>query len=105
MKFGQHHYRPLLEGLTIQKSSINGIGLHATEDWKAGVYLGKTHVWNDMANDWIRTPLGGFINHSNNPNCFIYADTHKRSLFVVKPIKAGEELTVFYTIGYSDVMQ
>ena len=105
IKFAEHHYRPLIEGLTIQKSPINGIGLHATEDWKAGVYLGETHIWNDHVNHWIRTPLGGFINHSENPNCFIYMDDKERHLFVVKPITAGEEITVYYTIGYDDVVQ
>ena len=53
MKFGMHHYRPLLAGLTIEKSVINGLGLHAQVDWKAGVLLGDTHVWNDRINGWI----------------------------------------------------
>jgi hypothetical protein len=105
MKFGQDHYRPLLEGLTIQKSSINRLGLHATEDWKAGVYLGETHIWNEYVNEWIRTPLGGFINHSDNPNCFIWKDSHRRELYIVKPVLAGEELTVYYTVGYDDIIQ
>jgi|TARA_R110000765_G_scaffold248775_1_gene350610 hypothetical protein len=105
MKFGQHHYKPLIEGLTVKSSPVNGLGLHATEEWKAAVYFGETHVWNDRLGDWIRTPLGGFINHSDKPNCFILTEVHTRKLFSVKPIKAGEELTVYYTIGYDDIIQ
>ena len=103
MKFGQDHYRPLLEGLTIQKSSINRLGLHATEEWKAGVYLGETHIWNDYVNEWIRTPLGGFINHSDTPNC-CKVMSYKNSaldyytLQTAEDIKSGEELTLTYTI-------
>ncbi len=109
MKFGSHHYRPLIDGLTISESSINGLGLHATKDLRAGVFLGETHIWETTRHDWIRTPLGGFINHSNSPNCFIYLNYHRgdvgdcRELYTTKPIKVGEELTVFYTVGYDDI--
>ena len=55
----------------------------------------------------LRTPLGGFINHSNTPNvvkvelrtgngdpsCL----TKKWSLVSLKDIKKGEELTIRYT--------
>ena len=105
MKFENKHYRPLLEGLTIQKSAINGLGLHAQVDWKAGVLLGESHVWNDRVEDWIRTPLGGFINHSEDPNCFILTNLHDRQLYTIKPIKEGQELSVYYTIGYDDLIQ
>ena len=105
MKFENKHYRPLLEGLTIQKSAINGLGLHAQVDWKAGVLLGEIHVCNDRVEDWIRTPLGGFINHSEDPNCFILTNLHDRQLYTIKPIKEGQELTVYYTIGYDDLIQ
>ena len=69
MKFKQHHYRPLIEELTIKESSINGLGLFATENIKAGIYLGETHIWETKRWEYIRTPLGGFINHSETPNC------------------------------------
>ena len=105
MKFENKHFRPLLEGLTIQKSAINGLGLHAQVDWKAGVLLGESHVWNDRVVVWIRTPLGGFINHSEDPNCFILTNLHDRQLYTIKPIKEGQELTVYYTIGYDDLIQ
>ena len=110
MKFGTHHYRPLINELTIQKSHINGLGLHATENLKAGIYLGETHIWESNRHDWIRTPLGGFINHSEDPNCFINKNIHyhhgdQRELYTIKPIKKGEEITVFYTVGYDDIIE
>ena len=55
-------YRPLCQGLTLKESPIDGIGLFATEDLKAGIYLGETHIWETRRREWIRTPLGGYIN-------------------------------------------
>tara|TARA_X000001382_G_scaffold32213_1_gene21063 strand:- start:4090 stop:4500 length:411 start_codon:yes stop_codon:yes gene_type:complete len=104
MKFGAHHYRPLIKGLTISNSNIDGLGLHATMDWNAGTFLGESHVWSEIRHDWIRTPLGGFINHSDHPNCFILTHDNKRELYTVVPVKQGDEITVFYTQGYDDII-
>ena len=73
----------------------------AEEDLQNGIYLGETHIWDSNRREWIRTPLGGFINHSENPNCFINKNIHyhhgdQKELFTIRPIKAGEELTVYY---------
>lgn len=100
MKFG---YKPLCTGLTLKESPIHGIGLFATEDFKAGIFLGETHIWEERRRDWIRTPLGGFINHSEDPNCFLNENIHHyqgwtMELYTVKPIPAGSELTVYYKI-------
>ncbi|MDC0205278.1 SET domain-containing protein [Pelagibacteraceae bacterium] len=62
-------YRPLPEGLTIKKSPIEGLGLYTTKDIKANVYVGLTHILDErFENNYLRTPLGGFYNHSDNPN-------------------------------------
>ena len=62
-------YRPLPDCLTIKKSPIEGLGLYATKDIKANTFLGITHILDEnFENNYIRTPLGGFYNHSNNPN-------------------------------------
>jgi SET domain-containing protein len=53
----------------------------------------------------IRTPLGGFINHSNDANCVKVElrmtnekfDYKKWNLITLCDIKEGEELTVRYT--------
>ena len=62
-------YKPLPKQLTIKKSPIEGLGLYATEDIKKNSYLGVTHVRDEQfENKYIRTPIGGFYNHSNEPN-------------------------------------
>ena len=103
MKFGTHHYRPLIKELTIKSSLIPdaGLGLFAVENLKAGVFVGETHIWESNRHDWIRTPLGGFINHSDNPNCYISTDRGDRTLHTVIPVLKGDELTVYYRFkGY-----
>ena len=62
-------YRPLPNFVTIKKSPIEGLGLYATKDIKANSFIGLTHIQdNNFENGYIRTPLGGFYNHSNSPN-------------------------------------
>ena len=62
-------YKPLPNCLTIKKSPIEGLGLYATKDIKANCFIGLTHIQDsDFENGYIRTPLGGFYNHSNEPN-------------------------------------
>ena len=98
-------YRPLPKQVTIKQSDIEGLGLYSTESLYPGQYLGITHVANDrFENGYIRTPLGGFINHSEEPNCYISTDTEERILHSVRPIKAGEELTVYYRFESYDGM-
>jgi SET domain-containing protein len=94
-----NNYKPLPIGLTIGDSDIHGLGLISTTDIQESTRLGTTHVFHKETNKWIRTPLGGFINHSDEPNCFILNDKDgKRVLFTVKPIRKNEELCVFYSL-------
>ena len=93
-------YKPLPESVTIKQSDINGLGLFATEGIGRGTDLGTTHI---KVNDKIiRTPLGGFINHSDEGNC-VKAElrderyTKKWNLITLRNIKEGEELTLKYT--------
>ena len=61
-------YRPLPDGLTIKSSPIEGLGLFATTEIKANSFIGVTHIRDEQfENKYIRTPLGGFYNHSNDP--------------------------------------
>ena len=101
--FNESTYRPLPMGLTIRKSGIDGLGLHSTTNLNAGTVLGETHVLvhNRDRHEWVRTPLGGFINHSDNPNCYISTDRGDRTLHTVIPVAKDEELTVYYRFkGY-----
>ena len=62
-------YKPLPKCLTIKKSPIEGLGLYATANIKSNTFIGLTHIQDkNFDNGYIRTPLGGFYNHSNNPN-------------------------------------
>ena len=103
-------YRPLPDSLTINQSGINGLGLFAKEGIAQGKNLGITHLEMallDNKQEIYRTPLGGFINHSNTPNVVKVelrtnesdpaCVTKKWSLVTLRDIKKGEELTVRYT--------
>ena len=101
-------YKPLPESLTIKESGVHGLGLFADQQIMQGTNLGMCHL--KIGDRIFRTPLGGFINHSNTPNCvkaelcMIDEDTKgdkydykKWNLITSQDIKSGEELTVRYT--------
>tara|TARA_R100000656_G_scaffold121987_1_gene97314 strand:+ start:624 stop:929 length:306 start_codon:yes stop_codon:yes gene_type:complete len=96
-------YKPLAESLTIKQSRINGLGLFADQKIMQGTNLGMSHL--KIKETIFRTPLGGFINHANEPNCVKVEllmrndsfDYKKWNLVTLRDIKKGEELTVRYT--------
>ena len=90
-------YRPLPKQVTIKKSFIEGLGLFANEHLAANTQLGISHIKDDrFENDYIRTPLGGFVNHSDNPNCEFYKDGDYIMLRTIRHINDGNELTAEY---------
>ena len=90
------NYRPLPESLTIKPSFIEGLGLFAVKTIPKNIDLGMIHFfYGDLL---IRTPLGGFINHSEKPNCKKLDLEDEWHLKTMKEIKAGEELTLKYTL-------
>ena len=92
-------YRPLPPTLTINYSPINGLGLFATSHISAKTSLGISHIEDErFEHGWIRTPLGGFYNHSDNPNCRVVRTGNLRKLVTIRDINAGEELTARYTL-------
>jgi len=100
-------YKPLPKSVTIKNSSIEGLGLFATEFIPSGTDLGMTHVYDErFEGNYIRLPLGGFFNHSENPNCKVVDESfdnvgnillHLR-LVTIKDIQPGEEITAYYTL-------
>ena len=101
-------YKPLPVSLTIKQSGIDGLGLFAKEGIAQGTNLGMSHL--EIGDYIIRTPLGGFINHSGDANCVkvelrminedkpdFKLDYKKWNLITLRDIKEGEELTVRYT--------
>ena len=90
-------YKPLPKYLTISKSNIHGLGLFATSDIKKDTVFGISHVKDDRFDDgYIRTPLGGFFNHSDSPNCTAYIDGDFIKVKSIADIKGGDEITVKY---------
>ena len=49
-----------------------------------------------MDDGHIRTPLGGFVNHSDKPNCYWVEENDLIHMKTKTPIKCGEELTLKY---------
>ena len=100
-------YKPLPKNLRLGFSDIHDIGIFAKEAIPRATNFGMTHL--QFGKTLIRTPLGGFLNHSNNPNCekvklkFTNEDKelsyvfNKWNLVTLKDIKEGEELTLKYT--------
>ena len=96
-----NNYKPLPHGLVIADSGIAGQGLFTTRRLVMGTTLGISHYRIDE--EYIRTPLGGFINHSNTPNCQrsqirVKPNFDKWSIMTLEDIEEGEELTLKYTM-------
>jgi len=109
-------YRPLPHGLFIDESSIHGQGLYTNAELAEGTNLGMSHV--ELGKMILRTPMGGFINHSSKPNCVKIKSLLTRQqwnerndlpndkydhnfpkwdLVTIRDIDPGEELLVRYT--------
>ncbi len=90
-------FRPLPKELTIKNSPIEGLGLFATEDIKKHSFIGITHVRDEQfENKYIRTPIGGFYNHSDHPNVIRMVSDYLPKLNFgdqVDPTKSTQELT------------
>jgi len=117
-----YNYKPLPDNLIIKKSDIHGKGLFTRNTRKnnkgysipENTTLGVSHIYIDiddltlynvLGSKLIRTPLGGFINHSSHPNCKLIKKPIEELnnaiieyiLVTTKKIKPNEELTLDYT--------
>ena len=89
-------YKPLPDNLELRPSEIHGYGVFALEDIPAGKVSGLSHI---QSPELIRTPLGGYINHSMNPNCIRILEGNRWYLQSIQDIEEGEEITLMYK-GY-----
>ncbi len=100
----------------ITRSHIDGVGLHVTQSYKKGQFIdyinGDKVVikkftptlskmgWNWIGTSrytWINTDKSPFryINHSCDPNVAIKGE---RTVYALKPIAVGEEITMDYSL-------
>ena len=94
-------YKPLPSEVTIKESPIDGLGLFVMEDIEKGHVFGVSHIVDfRFENGYIRTPLGGFINHSKEPNCELVPiiSEHWRELVSINHIPKGTEITTKYSL-------
>ena len=105
MKKILNSYKPLPEYLAIGPSDIHGVGIFAKDDIPKDIEIGISHVYDpDFQHNYIRTPLGGFINHSNTPNCELVDDDENmdyKKIKTIKKIEQGKELTLKYSLYIS----
>lgn len=109
-----------MKKVVIKKSEISGLGIYASSPIKKGELIGyikgeikhkinKTKKDSQMYPDWVGfkkdfwvDPLPPFkyINHSCDANCGIKGT---KSVFALKNIRAGEELTFDYSTSEVDL--
>ena len=88
-------YQALPKELHVKDSPIAGQCIFAKEDIDAMMYIGVSHI---IIDDIIwRTPIGGFINHSDDPNCIKWCEDNIYYVKTIREIKKGEELFLKYT--------
>ena len=85
----------------MQKCPIEGHGLFAIETINADFDLGMSHIKVPIITGYVRTSIGGFLNHSDDANCFLteeldWDDYKTFNVYTIKEIKTGEELTLNY---------
>jgi SET domain-containing protein len=96
-------HNPLPDEVFIAESQIHGHGIFAAKQIPKGFDFGITHVADSrFDNGFIRTPFGGFINHSFTPNCRLYEIEDTLHIKTIKQIDEGEELSIDYRPWYSD---
>ena len=89
-------YNPLPIFCTIRPSWIEGLGVFAVKEIRQDTELGVSHI--EFENELYRTPLGGFINHSDKPNCVRIKNGNKWLLKTIKDIFPNQELTLNYVL-------
>ena len=98
------NYKPLPDSVTIKSSPIHGLGLFAVKTIPKNTDLGLMHLvlenmYNIKQREIIRTPVGGHVNHSEDPNCErVEVKVYRWHLKTIKKIKKDEELTLKYTM-------
>jgi hypothetical protein len=77
-------------GLSVKESSIEGLGLFAEKEYKAGEVITLAVVSGN------RTEAGRYTNHSHNPNALVLESDNDIALHAADNIAKGDEITINY---------
>ena len=90
---------------TVDKSSIEGEGIFATQDIKKGEFIGMPISDEKKFEDFIstrsdefdtRTDIGRKLNHKTEGNSVLKSENNNLNLYANSDIKKGDEITVNY---------
>ena len=101
--YNKFYYKPLPDFLEVGKSTIEGYGIFANKDIDKDIDLGMSHIKVPIIQGYVRTPIGGFLNHSDKSNCELileldWDDYKTYNVYTTNKIYKGEELTLNYHI-------
>ena len=74
--------------------------MFATREIRKDTVLGVSHI--QVQDELFRTPLGGFLNHSETSNCVRVKVSNKWYLKTTTDIMPEEELTLTYSLYKPD---
>ena len=103
LRYNRFYYNPLPKNVRIEESNIHGHGIFAEEDIKTETDLGSTHIKYPMIVGYVRTPMGGFLNHSEDANCHLiisqdWDDFIIHNVVTSRDILKDEELVLNYEV-------
>lgn len=102
--WNKFYYRPLPSSVTIKESEIDKLGLFAVEDIERDYDFGTTHIKVPPILTYIRTPVGGFLNHSKESNVRLiqlnqWDDYKIFNMVSTRKINKGQEILLDYEHG------
>ncbi len=83
----------VLDNYEIKDSDIDRNGVFAVKDFKPNEFINTAIIGQKT------THFGGFLNHSSFPNAITKKGEKDYKTYALKPIKAGDEITVDYTVN------
>ena len=97
-----YNYSPIPPELERLKSDIDGEGIFVTDNFSKLNNI-ITHVVVRSLGLVSRTPVGGYLNHSENPNCTLIMsdgnyDVEIYCIKLLRDVVKEEELTLDYEI-------